>query len=65
MTNVLTRALGYLTLNPAYYSVSGFDVSPVRFALLFAAWFAVYAAIQLILIRRETKDGKCVEILRK
>ena len=65
MTHVLTRALGYLVANPANFSVTGFEISPWRFALLFAAWFAVYLAVQLFLVRRETKDGRCVEILRK
>ena len=66
LTNVLTRAICYLT-NGAMYAVlfETFDISPFRFTLLFLAWFAVYAAVQLFLVRRETKDGKCVEILRK
>ena len=66
LTNMLARALCYLT-NGAMYAVlfETFDVGPARFAWLFTAWFAVYTAVQLILVRRETKNGKCVEILRK
>ena len=45
--------------------VTPIEVSPSRFVLLFAAWFAIYLAVQLFLVRRETKDGRCVEILRK
>lgn len=65
LTNVLTRAICYLTNGPAYAGILEFDISPVRFLLLFLAWFAVYAAVQLFLIRKETRDGKCVELLRK
>lgn len=65
MTTVFTKALAYATLNPSNYAISGFDISPVRFGLLFAVWFAIYMAVQLFLIGKETKQGRCVELLRK
>ena len=65
LTYVLTRAVCYLTMGAAYAIVTPIEVSPSRFVLLFAAWFAIYLAVQLFLVRRETKDGRCVEILRK
>lgn len=65
MTTIFTKAMAYMTLHPANYAVSGFDLSPARFGLLFAAWFGIYLAVQLFLIGKETKQGRCVELLRR
>lgn len=63
LTYIISKSLGYLCLNPRYF-ITGFDMNPIRFVLLFAAYLAVTISVQMFLIKKAAKDETCIELLK-
>lgn len=63
LTYLISKSLAYMTLHPGYFQ-TGFRADPWRIILLFSIYLGISILLQLILIRKSTKDGIYIKILR-
>lgn len=60
---LLAKGIAYLLMNPGYYFL-GFHVEPWVVLLLFSVYLVISIAVQLLMLRKTTKDAKYIKILR-